>query len=636
MSTARILIVEDESIISRDIAQQLRHFGYEVVGQAMTADECLVLAERHQPNLALMDIHIAGARDGIDAALELRNRWEIPSVFLTAYATDDVVARATQARPLGYLIKPFDQLSLRTTIEIALNTDRVERQLREKDASLQLRAAALQAAANGIVITDPDGMIQWVNPAFSALTGFTAAEAIGRNLRELVRSGFHPREFYEDMWKTLLGGMVWEGELTNRRKDGSIYTEHQTITPVRNAAGILSHYIGIKRDITEQKKLQEQLAQSQKMEVIGKLAGGVAHDFNNLLTVINGTAELALDDLAADHPLRPDFLNIQESGQRASRLTRQLLAFSRKQVLSPDLLNLSSNVESTAKMLQRLIGEDIRLVVDAESSLSPVFADPGQIEQVLMNLAVNARDAMPTGGTLTITTRNADGRHPMVLQHPELGAGPHVVVTVADTGTGMTPDVQARIFEPFFTTKGVGKGTGLGLATVYGIIEQSGGHIFVDSEVGRGTTFAIVLPVAPPNVKALGRGIEKSITARGTETLLLADDDDGLRWITSRFLRAAGYRVLEAKDGPEALAIAAAHIGPLHALLADVVMPGMSGPELATALVARRPGLKVLFTSGYTEDAMLRKEFSSDVEHFLPKPYTGAQLTAKMRRLLDS
>ena len=636
MSTPRLLIVEDESIISRDIAQQLRHFGYEVVGQAMSAAECLAIAEREHPNLVLMDIHIAGPADGIDAALELRERFSIQCVFLTAYATDDVVARATQARPLGYLIKPFDQLSLRTTIEIALNTDRAERQLREKDASLQLQAAALQATANGIVITDPDGNIQWVNPAFSALTGFTPAEAIGRNPRELVRSGTHPREFYEDMWKTLLGGMVWEGELTNRRKDGSVYTEHQTITPVRNADGVLTHYIGIKRDITEQKRLREQLNQSQKMDVLGKLAGGVAHDFNNLLTVINGTAELALDDLPEDHPLRPDFLNIQESGQRAARLTRQLLAFSRKQVLSPDLLNLSANVEGTAKMLQRLIGEDIALVVETEPSLAPVFADPGQFEQVLMNLAVNARDAMPKGGTLTISTRNVDVDRALVAEHPELSAGPHVLVTVTDTGTGMTPEVKARIFEPFFTTKGIGKGTGLGLATVYGIVEQSGGHILVDTEIDKGTTFRIYLPVAPPNVKALGLGMDKAIAARGSETLLLADDDEGLRWITSRFLRAAGYRVLEAKDGAEALAISAAHVGPLHALLADVVMPGMSGPELASALVARRPGLKVLFTSGYTEDAMLRKEFSSDAEHFLAKPYTGAQLTSRMRRLLDS
>jgi len=756
MTKSRILIVEDEGIIARDIESQLIRLGHDVAGIAMSGEEAVAMAGATRPNMVLMDINLPGRLDGIDAAIAIRAQFSIPSVFLTAYATDDVVERATRAEPLAYLIKPFDEQSLRTTIEVALHKDHADRRLRDSEAryravvqsaqdaivtadptgrivgwsaaatrlfgyteaealgrpvqmllapgqeerlaadlkraglavgggeldrlgervglkkdgstftmersltrwetaegwfitafihdcsarkateaSLRLQVAALHATANAIVITDRDGVIEWINPAFTTVTGFSEAEAIGKNPRDLVRSGAHDPPFYDEMWKTLVSGMVWEGELTNRRKDGTLYVEHQTITPVRNHDGVVTNYIGVKRDMTEQKRLQEQLVQSQKLEIIGRLAGGVAHDFNNLLTVINGTAELALGDLPAGDPMRIEFQHIQQAGERASHLTRQLLAFSRKQVLAPQAIDLGVHVEHTAKMLQRLIGEDIKLRVESQPGLDTVFVDPGQMEQILLNLAVNARDAMPRGGTLTIATRNAWLDAEFASRHPGITPGPHVALEVRDTGIGMTPEVQARIFEPFFTTKEPGKGTGLGLATVYGVVQQSGGSILVETAPGRGTRFTILLPKAEPGTRTTSPTAAGGRKSKGTETILIVDDDDGLRMIMARILRSAGYQVLAARDGKEALAVAQLHTGPLEALLTDVVMPGMSGPELARVLCAARPALKVLYTSGYTDDAMLRQEFSSDSAHFIAKPYTAGVLTAKLREILD-
>ncbi|MDP3717275.1 MAG: PAS domain S-box protein [Acidobacteriota bacterium] len=757
MTSSRILIVEDESIIARDIESQLLRLGHDVVGIAMSVEGAVAMAGATRPHLVLMDINLPGRLDGIDAAIAIREQFSIPSVFLTAYATDDMVERATRAEPLGYLIKPFDEQSLRTTIEVALHKDHADRRLRasearyravvqsandaiitvdsadrivgwsaaaaglfgyaeaealgqsgqmllapgqedshdlamkragqlvgglelerlservglrkdgstftmerslarwettegwfitafvrdcsarkQAEASMRLQSLALHATANAIIITDPDGAIQWVNPAFTTVTGFTESEAVGKNPRDLVRSGAHEPGFYEEMWKTLVSGLVWEGEITNRRKDGTLYVEHQTITPVRNHDGVVTNYIGVKRDMTEQKRLQEQLVQAQKLENIGRLAGGVAHDFNNLLTVINGTSEMALADLPAGDPMRIEFQHIQEAGGRAANLTRQLLAFSRKQVLAPQAIDLGLHVEHTAKMLKRLIGEDITLQVESQPGLDTVFVDPGQMEQILLNLAVNARDSMPRGGSLTISTRNALLDAEFAARHPGISPGHHVVLDVVDTGTGMTPDVQARIFEPFFTTKEQGQGTGLGLATVYGVVQQSGGSILVESAPGRGTRFTIALRRAEPGTHAVLAMATSGRRATGTETILIVDDDDGLRMIMERILRSAGYQVLAARDGNDALAKAQAHSGPLGAMVTDVVMPGMSGPELARVLCAVRPGLKVLYSSGYTDDAMLRKEFSSDSAHFIAKPYTASVLTAKLREVLDA
>src|SRR5581483_7414360 len=360
-------------------------------------------------------------------------------------------------------------------------------------------------------------------------------------------------------------------EILNRRKDGTLYTEAMTVTPVRDAQGAISHFIAIKEDITSRKQLEEQLWRAQKMEAVGRLAGGVAHDFNNLLTVIRGYADILSNSLPKkDASLRASVDEILKASERAASLTRQLLAFSRQQVLAPKVLDLNHVVGGVEKMLRRLIGEDIELVTTLQPDLGPVRADPGQIEQVLVNLAVNSRDAMPQGGRLSIETRNVDldGRSP----DPEVVVkpGPYVEIRVQDTGCGMDEETQSRIFEPFFTTKEKGKGTGLGLATVYGIVKQSGGYIWVSSEPGHGTTFRIHLPRVNASVVQAEQSELETSVRRGTETILIVEDEDGVRALCREILLAQGYQVLEAGDGEAAFTVLRQHPGTIHLLLTDV------------------------------------------------------------------
>jgi len=502
----------------------------------------------------------------------------------------------------------------------ALIHDITER--RRTEATLRLQSAALNAAANATVITDRQGTIVWLNPAFTSLTGYGALEAIGHNPRELLKSGVHDADFYANLWQTILSGRIWEGEITNRRKDGTLYCELQTITPVIGAAGEITHFIAIKRDLTAQKALESQFLQSQKMEVIGRLAGGIAHDFNNLLTVINMTAEFGAEALHAGDPLRADFAQIYAAGQRAAALTRQLLAFSRRQILTPEVLNVGTLIEGMARMLERLIGEDIRLMVSSSPKLRCITADRSQLEQVVMNLAVNARDAMANGGTLTLSARNES-----------VEGVPHVVLAISDTGAGMSEETRQRLFEPFFTTKEVGKGTGLGLSTVYGIVKQSGGTIRVDSRLDAGTTFRIAFPAVDDEECEKIDGT--AAPQRGRETLLLVEDEEPLRRLTTRMLESLGYHVLTSAGGEEAVELLERHAGAIDLMITDVVMRGMNGRELASRAADLYPGMPVIFTSGYTDDEILRHGVLTDPSRFIPKPFTRAALAARVREALS-
>jgi PAS domain S-box-containing protein len=419
-----------------------------------------------------------------------------------------------------------------------------------------------------------------------------------------------------------------------RQTDKQVRWVHGRGELIRNAKDELVTMAGTVQDITERKRLEGELLQAQKMESVGRLAGGVAHDFNNLLMVINGYCDLMLEGMSASNPLKEQLDEVRGAGERAAALTQQLLAFSRRQVMRPQVLELNSFLQETERLLQRLIGEDVRLVTILDPSLGKVKADAGQLNQVILNLAVNARDAMPGGGRLTIETANVEIDADGAAIHPGVRAGRFVRLAVSDTGAGLDPEARRHLFEPFFTTKPAGHGTGLGLSSVYGIVQQSGGWISVYSEEGAGTQFHVYLPRVEDQEEVVAVTVDAPQQATGTETILIAEDQDNVRRLTSRVLRSFGYRVLEAATGPEALALAEAHDGPIHLLVTDVVMPEMSGHELSLNLQRHRPSVRVLYMSGYTGNVIARHGLLEDGVAFIQKPFTAAALAAKVREAL--
>ncbi|MFQ5578463.1 MAG: ATP-binding protein, partial [Anaerolineae bacterium] len=415
-----------------------------------------------------------------------------------------------------------------------------------------------------------------------------------------------------------------------------LFTEEATITPVYNDAGDIINYVAVKRDITHELLLEEQYRQAQKMDALGRLTGGIAHDFNNSLTAINGFAELLKTRLPSGSPQARLAENIFNAGQRAADLTRQLLIFSRKDVIAPQIVNLNQTVAAAQTMLERIIGEDIQLETELVPDVWAVSANPGQVEQVIMNLVVNARQAMPDGGYLTIETANMVLDEAYAARHLDVSPGEYALLAVSDTGVGMTQAVQARIFEPFFTTKEKEMGTGLGLATVFGIVKQSGGHIWVYSEVGKGSTFKIYLPHFTGEIAGPAGHNRLEAIPRGSETILMAEDDPQVRTLVAQILGGQGYTVLEAASGEDALAVAQAHRGEIHLALADVVLPNMSGKTLVEALRGTLPALKVLYMSGYTLNGVEHQGIEASEENYLPKPFTPAILTQKVRAALNA
>lgn len=498
----------------------------------------------------------------------------------------------------------------------------------------QQLSAAIEEAGETIVITDTAGTIVYVNPAFERITGYSQAEALGQNPR-MLKSGRHDEVFYRQLWATLQSGEAWHGHLINRKKDGSLYTEEATISPVYGQGGVIVNYVAVKRDVTRELRREEQLRQAQKMEAVGRLAGGVAHDFNNLLTAISGYTGLLLARFPnpAD-PIRQDLEQIQKAGERAASLTRQLLAFSRKQVLQPEVIDLNGTVADMDDMLRRLLGEDIDIRTDLAPGLGRVLADRGQLEQVILNLAVNARDAMPGGGRLTIETANVVLDEAYAGQQVEVRPGPYVRLAVSDTGAGMGPEVLSYLFEPFFSTKGQ-QGTGLGLATVHGIIKQSGGHIDVYSEQGYGTTFNVYLPRLEEDPAVRPQGMAWPAIPGGTETILVVEDEGRVRELVTRALEGRGYTVFAASSPDEALQIGRQEPGPIHLLLTDVIMPGMNGRALAEQLTLIRPKIKVLYMSGYTDSAIIHHGVLEPGVAFIQKPFSLAAIAVKVRETLD-
>jgi PAS domain S-box-containing protein len=505
------------------------------------------------------------------------------------------------------------------------------------EAKMRLQSTALESTANAIVITDRTGTVLWVNPAFTALTGYSAGEIVGQNPR-LLNSGKQDRAFYQTLWETILAGRVWRSELVNRRKDGSLYSESNTITPLRDEGGEISHFIAVKQDITEHKKLEADLRQAQKMEAVGQLAGGVAHDFNNLLTVIRGNAELVLMQEKLRAEASGCLKHVIAAAERAAKLTQQLLLFSRKQVMQSQPARLNEVIANLTKMLQRVIREDIVLECRYAEPLPLVHADAAMLEQAMLNLVVNARDAMPRGGHLLISTEKLRLDETAARNHPEGRPGEFVCLTVKDTGSGVAPENLHRIFDPFFTTKEPGKGTGLGLSTVYGIIKQHSGWVEVSSQLDAGTRFSIYLPALAVSTRAAAPPPGETGLRGGTETILLVEDDDSVRLITQRVLERFNYQVYGATCATDALDLWDRHKADVALLLTDVVMPdGMSGWELADRLRAQKPRLKVIVMSGYSPEVTGKDAGSIDRNHsyFLQKPCPAQDLIQTVRRCLD-
>ncbi len=533
-----------------------------------------------------------------------------------------------------------------SSVRLALG-QRAQQQLRlrQEQTAESLRAAEekyrniFENAVNGIFQVAPDGKYTAANPALVKMLGYGSTEELLRNRT------YNAQENYAD--PTLKGQfqdlLRWGDELHNFeseiiRKDGKKIWVAEHLKAIRDGSGKIIAYEGTVQDITEHRRLQLQLQKAQRMESLGTLAGGIAHDFNNLLTVIGGYSTLLMDGLAENPRLHPAAEQIHKAGQRAAALTRQLLVFSRHRILQGSTLNLNMVITNMVQMLQRLIGEHIDVQAVLAPDLCPVKADAGQLEQVIMNLAVNARDAMPDGGKLTVRTSNIVLDEGFVRSNVGSRAGRHALLEVSDNGTGMNPETREQIFDPFFTTKEAGRGTGLGLAVVYGIVKQSKGYITVYSEVGGGTTFRIYLPAEERAAERQAASVSatRPPSPRGTETILLVEDDPAVRGLANSILRDKGYAVLAPQHPAEAEQICAQHTGPIHLLLTDLVMPGMNGRELARRAASLRPQIKVLYMSGYTDDALVRHQVSENIFAFIQKPFLPVVLEAKVREVLDS
>ena len=628
---------EEDFFLIREILERYRSDLPAVLDHASSLEEAKEMLERGHYGLVLFEHETGDAAATSLLAEFLEAGRTIPFIVLTEVADEEAIAEIVHAGGWNYVEKSqLNGANLLRTIRCTLQLHASDQERQQAEHSLQKLSCAVEQSADTIVITNSEGIIEYVNPAFESLTGYSREEAVGQS-PSILTSGQQAPSVYRELWETISVGNVYHNILVNRKKNGELYHVDESISAIRDVSGHITHFVANGRDLTKRLDLEAQLRQSQKMDAIGRLAGGVAHDFNNLLTIITSYSELVLDAVPRGSSMEGQLHEILSAARRAAELTRQLLGFSRNQPQALRVTDLNPVVSGIVKTLRRLIGEDIELKFIPGKSLGRIRLDPMQVEQILMNLAANARDAMPEGGRCTIETSG-------ILLDEEYAAnkkavippGRYVVLSVTDTGAGISSDHLPHIFEPFYTTKPLGKGTGLGLATVYGIVKQNHGFVWAYSEPDMGTVFKIYFPC----VQDRAQTVEEPVTSdkktfRGSETLLLVEDEDALRRATAEFLSLNGYTVLQARDGRDAISVANQHASTIDLAVTDVVMPHVSGGQLAKQLATIRPETRFLFLSGYAGQTVLDHKVVDLESNFLQKPFTLKQLAGKVRSVLD-
>ena len=638
MDKAKILIVEDESIVAMDLAGQLRDLGYEVAGVAGTAQEAIAHAQAAPPDVALVDIVLPGDMDGIELAKWFREQLGVPVVFLTAYSDDDTLRRAKIAEPYGYIVKPFDSRDLKSNIEIALYKHAMERRLAESELCL---ATTLRNIGDAVIAADAADRVKYLNPVAEHLTAWTSAEAKGRPLTEVC-----PIVDGEDEPQTAVMAAKARRQRTPVRsatpvhllaRDGRRVPTDYSLSPVLDTHGHVTGLVVCCRDITEQVRLEEELRQSVKMDAIGKLAGGIAHDFNNLLTGILGYAELLHAEAEPGSTVHEAAKTIQSAANRAAELTQKLLGFARKgkhQVMPVDVHDIMHDVVA---LLGRVLDQRVRLTLDFQAEQSTVMGDPTQMQQIFMNLAVNARDAMPEGGDLSFHSSTVSLDDTARVTRRRLAPGDYLAIEVADTGCGMPDDVLERIFDPFFTTKSAGEGIGLGLSMVYGIIENHGGSIDVSSQCGHGTTFTVLLPLNDQRQAQVAAEEARAHHARDTAgCILLVDDEPVVRKAAGRMIESLGYEVVIATGGQEAADYYRPNADRVALVIIDMAMPGMDGRECFRAMRQVNPHVKAILSSGYGQDGRAQQILDDGILCFVQKPFRMEALADAIEKALGS
>lgn len=636
MEKARILIVEDEVIIGMEIQDRLVQLGYTVVGLTSSGEDAIRKVERLHPDLVLMDIMLEGSTDGVKAAEIIRQKFRIPVVYLSAYSDNETLERAKLTEPFGYILKPFEERELRTTIEIALYKSKTEKEIQEKQHWF---ATTLKSIGDAVITTDIHSVVTFLNPMAEMLTGWKSEEALGKPIDSIFKT---IDETHRTPVECILKKVLNEKTTTARAnhtllisRDGKEFPIEERGALIQDENGRIFGAVLVFTDITMKKKLENQLRQSHKLEAVGTLAGGIAHDFNNLLTAIRGSVDMIMHHTSPDDLISQDLREIQLATERAADLIRQLLLFSRNQPMKFSVLSINLVIENMLKLLHRLIGEDIGVSTSLDPKLWCIRGDQTALEQVIMNLTINARDAMPNGGKLFIKTENITIDEAYCQSVPEAHPGKFIRFSFTDTGLGMDRETVQRIFEPFFTTKGPGKGSGLGLSVVYGIIQQHGGWINVYSEPNQGTTFKIYLPEVEGKP---ARKSKKQISIQSlhgkNERILFIEDEKNVREFVSKALSQCGYQLFIAEDAKQAKEIFQKEKGNFDLVFTDVVLPDANGIQLVDYLLREKPKVRILLSSGYTDHKSQWPLIQERGYTFLQKPYTLTELLSVLRSML--